>query len=360
MPDRALRVERRADAALALRLAVPAVAIGATLVLGGLLFAALGEPPLTLLWAFFAAPLTSAYGLGEMLVKAVPLAVVALGLSIGFRAGVWNIGAEGQLILGAIAAGAVGLFIPLGALTLPVMLTAGAAAGLTWASIAALLRARLGTNEILVTLMLSYVAALLLSWLVHGPWRDPAGFNYPQSALLPAQAMMAPLHPAHRVTASVFVAIAAAAATWLLMERSMLGYRLAVGGAAPPAARYAGFGERGAVWTGLLAGGGAAGLVGAMELAGPLGQLTSVVSPGYGFAAIIVAFVGRLHALGIVLAALVMALLYLGGESVQVTHGIPAAVTRVLQGTLLLSLLAANWLLTHRVVRAERATERVA
>lgn len=345
------RIEQRPEPSARMRVAAPIVATALTLLVGSIVFAALGHSPLATLHAFFIAPLSSMNGLSEWLLKASPLILIACGLAVGFRANVWNIGAEGQLIIGAIAASGVGLFYPdpESVLLLPLMFVAGALAGMGWAAIPAFLRARMNTNEILVTLMLTYIAVLLLSWLVHGPWRDPAGFNYPQTALLPPAAMFEPFDYAYRLNGSVFITVVAVVAMWLFTHRSFLGYKMSVSGAAPLAARYAGFRESAAVWTGLLAGGAAAGMAGMAEAAGPLGQLSPQISPGYGFAAIIVAFIGRLNAFGIVLGGLLMSLLFLGGDSVQMTLGLPSALTRIFQGILLFFLLAADFFIFYRI-----------
>lgn len=336
-----------------MRVGAPVIACALTLALGSLFFAALGHDPVATMDAFFVRPLNSMNGLSEWLLKASPLILIGCGLAIGFRANVWNIGAEGQLILGAIAACGVGLFWPNpdSPLLLPLMVAAGVAAGMAWAAIPAFLRARMNTNEILVTLMMTYIAILLLSWLVHGPWRDPAGFNYPQTALLPPAAMFEPFDYAYRLNSSIFFTVIAVVLMWLFTDRSFLGYKMSVSGSAPLAARYAGFRESAAIWVGLLAGGAAAGLAGAAEAAGPLGQLSPNISPGYGFAAIIVAFVGRLNAFGIVLSGLLMSLLFLGGETVQMLLGLPAAVTRIFQGMLLFFLLAADFFIFYRIRR---------
>lgn len=345
------RIEQRPEPSARMRVAAPILATALTLLVGSIVFAALGHSPLATLHAFFIAPLSSMNGLSEWLLKASPLILIACGLAVGFRANVWNIGAEGQLIIGAIAASGVGLFYPdpESVLLLPLMFVAGALAGMGWAAIPAFLRARMNTNEILVTLMLTYIAVLFLSWLVHGPWRDPAGFNYPQTALLPAAAMFEPFDYAYRLNGSVFITVVAVVAMWLFTDRSFLGYKMSVSGAAPLAARYAGFRESAAVWTGLLAGGAAAGIAGMAEAAGPLGQLSSQISPGYGFAAIIVAFIGRLNAFGIVLGGLLMSLLFLGGDSVQMSLGLPSALTRIFQGILLFFLLAADFFIFYRI-----------
>lgn len=349
------QIERRSTPSTLARVAAPLIAAMLTLVVSASLFAAVGQNPLTALYAFFITPLSSLNGLSELCVKASPLILIACGLSIGFRANVWNIGAEGQLVVGAIAATGVALFIPVpGPLMLPAMMLGGALAGMAWAAIPAALKVWMNTNEILVSLMMTYLAALLLSWLVHGPWRDPMGFNYPQTPLLGPDALFAPFC-AYRLNASVWLTVAAVIATWAFTERSFAGYRMAVDGAAPMAARYAGFRSGSSVFIGLLAGGAAAGLAGMAEISGPLGQLSAQVSPGYGFAAIIVAFVGRLSAFGIVLAGFLMSLLFLGGEAVQFTLGLPAAFSRILQGILLVFLLGADFFTSYRLVRREEA-----
>jgi simple sugar transport system permease protein len=351
------QIEQRNQPSSSMRFAAPVVATVLTLAAGSLMFAFLGHDPIATLAAFFISPLSTMNGLSEWLLKASPLILIGCGLAVGFRANVWNIGAEGQLVIGAIAATGVGLYFPLqgSLLLLPAMLLAGMLAGMAWAAIAAFLRARMNTNEILVTLMLTYVAAFVLSYLVHGPWRDPDGFNYPQTALLPNEAMFAPFDYAYRLNTSIFITVVAVFAMWIFTERSFLGYKMSVGGAAPLAARYAGFRESSSIWLGLLISGGAAGVAGMAEAAGPLGQLSPHISPGYGFAAIIVAFIGRLHAFGIVLGGLLLSLLYIGGESVQIDLGLPAALTRIFQGLLLFFLLAADFLIFYRVRILRRA-----
>ena len=302
---------------------------------------------------FFIEPVSSLYGVGELLLKATPLMLCALGLALGYRANVWNIGAEGQLTLGAITGGGVGLFYgaALGHWVLPAMLVAGVLGGMAWAAIPALLRSRFQTSEILVSLMLVYVAQLLLSYLVHGPWRDPAGQNFPQSRPLPDSALLAPLLDGTRVNVGFVIALLLAGLSWWFGTATAAGFRMRVGGLSPAAAAYAGFSERRNIWLALMISGGSAGLAGICEVAGPIGMLQPVVSPGYGFAAIIVAFVGRLHPLGVVLASLLMSALYLGGESAQMELQLPASVSGLFQGALLFYLLTAELFIGFRLRR---------
>ena len=349
-----LRLEPRPQPSAALAALAPVAALVLTVLLGAALFAALGRDPLDALRLFFLEPLRSGYALSELAVKAVPLALIALGLAVCFRANVWNIGAEGQFVAGAVCAGGVALQAgPAtgGWIVLPILLAA-ILGGMLWAALVALLRDRFGASEILVSLMLVYVAIQGLDWLVHGPWKDPQGYNFPQTAGFAAGTRIPRLVAGWRLDLGAPLAVAAAAAVWLLMSRSFAGFRLQVGGVAPDAARYAGFSARGALWTALLLSGGLAGLAGGLEAAGPLGQLTPHLPVGYGFAAIIVAFVGRLHPFGVVAAALLMSLLYIGGELAQSRIGLPKSLTGVFQGLLLFALLACDTLLQYRVRRA--------
>lgn len=231
------------------------------------------------------------------------------------------------------------------------MVLAGALGGALWGAIPALLKTRFNAEETLTTLMLSYVASLLLSYMVNGPWRDPEGMNFPQSVMFADGALFPILLEGSRVNGSVFITLFAVLGFWLFNARSFLAYQLEVGGQAPAAARYAGFSAQRTVWFSLLLSGLTAGLAGVGEVAGPVGQLNLNISPGYGFAAIIVAYLGRLHALGIVLAGALMALIYLGGEAAQVALQLPAAITGMFQGMLLFFLLGADAFIDNRLRR---------
>jgi simple sugar transport system permease protein len=334
-----------------MQLGAPLLALALTVAVSVPVLVVLGLNPLTTLHTFFLEPLSSRNGVSEWLLKGSPLILIGLGLTVGFRASVWNIGAEGMFTVGAICAGWLALRFADGVhpWLLPAMMVAGALGGMAWASIPALLKTCANTSEILVTLMLNYVAALLLGFLVNGPMQDPQGSNYPQSAPFGESALLPPLFAGLRLNGSIFVTAAAVLAAWLLLERSFLGFQLTVSGTAPAAARYAGFRQPRLVWLSLLISGATAGLAGMFEAAGPLGQLTPVISPGYGFAAIIVAFIGRLHPLGVVFGGLLLSLLYLGGEAVQMSLNVPSSLSRSFQGTLLFFLLGADVLILHRI-----------
>jgi simple sugar transport system permease protein len=349
-------LEPRAAPWRSMRLAAPGIALLLTLLVSVPMLFALGLDPPATLRTFFLAPLSSANGISEWLLKASPLILIGLGLTVGFRANVWNIGAEGMYTIGALCSAWLALRFGDGAHVwlLPAMMLAGALGGIAWAAIPAFLRTVTNTSEILVSLMLNYVAALLLGYLVNGPMQDPQGMNYPQTAAFGPAALFTPLFAGVRLNASIFITAAAVVLAWLLLDRSFLGFRLSVSGAAPAAARYAGFPPARLIWFSLLASGASAGLAGMMEAAGPLGQLTPVISPGYGFAAIIAAFIGRLEPLGVVFGGLLLSLLYLGGEAVQMSLNVPASLARSFQGILLFFLLAADVLIMHRVTLRRR------
>jgi general nucleoside transport system permease protein len=305
---------------------------------------------------FFLNPLSDLYGLSELLLKATPLMLIGIGLAVGFRAGVWNIGAEGQFIVGALFATAVALRVGSEPATwaIPAMVAAGALGGALWAAIPACLRTRWGTNEILVSLMLVYVAQLLASWLVYGPWKDPGGYNFPQTRSFGDSALLPLLIEGTRLHAGFLLALAMLLGGYVFLQLSFQGFQMRVAGQAEQAGRYAGFSARRAIWIGLLAGGALSGVAGMTEVAGPMGQLTSQISAGYGFAAIIVAFVGRLHPAGIFCASLLMALLFLGGEQAQQHLNLPSSISKVFQGMLLFFLLASDLFIGYRL-RWERA-----
>lgn len=346
-----LRLEARSAPSRAWSLGSPLLALAITVFIGVALFALLGKDPAKGLAVFFWEPIKSAYALGELMVKATPLLLIALGLAVCFRSNVWNIGAEGQFVMGAIAAGGVALLADAqtGRWIWLAVLLAGVFGGMVWAGLVALLRERFNANEILVSLMLVYVAEMVLSYLVYGPWKDPAGYNFPQTRTFEAVTQIPRLMSGSRVTVGLPLALLAALALGLFLFRFRAGFAQQVGGLAPAAARYAGFSSRRALWLALLVSGGAAGAAGALEVAGPIGQLTPYVPAGYGFAAIIVAFVGRLHPLGMVFSAVLMSMFYIGGELAQSRLGLPKSITGVFQGLLLFTLLACDTLIHYRV-----------
>jgi simple sugar transport system permease protein len=320
-------------------------------VIGIILFALLGKDPVRGLQVFFWEPIKSGYAVGELVVKATPLLLIALGLAVCFRSNVWNIGAEGQYILGAVAASGVALLADktTGGWIVPALLVAGVMGGMAWAGLTALLRDKFNANEILVSLMLVYVAVQVLGYLVFGPWKDPNGYNFPQTKSFEAATRIPRLFEGSRVSIGVLFALVGVAGVWVFLFRTRSGFAQQVGGLAPAAARYAGFSSRRALWIALLVSGGMAGLAGALEVAGPIGQLTPYVPAGYGFAAIIVAYVGRLHPVGMVFSAILMSMFYIGGELAQSRLGLPKSLTGVFQGLLLFTLLGCDTLVNYRL-----------
>ena len=346
-----LKLEARQQPSSLWSYASPLLALVLTVLIGVALFVALGKDPVSGLRVFFWEPIRSGYALGELTVKATPLLLIALGLAVCFRSNVWNIGAEGQYVLGAIAASGVALLAEPGSsrwIVVPILL-AGVLGGMFWAGITAWLRDRFNAHEILVSLMLVYVAVQLLSYMVSGPWKDPQGYNFPQTKNFDLVTRIPRLFDGSRISIGVFLALAGVLGAWVFLFRTRAGFAQQVGGLAPAAARYAGFSSRRALWTALLVSGASAGLAGALEVAGPIGQLTPYVPAGYGFAAIIVAFVGRLHPVGMVFSALLMSMFYIGGELAQSRLGLPKSLTGVFQGLLLFTLLACDTLVNYRL-----------
>lgn len=346
-----LKIEPRKEPSVFMLYATPFIAVILTMLAGFVLFLTLGNDPVTATTLIFFSPLSSLYSISELIVKATPLILIAVGLAFGFRAGVWNIGAEGQFTIGAITGGAVALALYQveGLWVLPLICVAGALGGMAWAAIPAFLRTRFNTNEILVSLMLVYVATHLLSILVHGPLRDPDGFNFPESRLFHDAALLPPLIGGTRAHIGFAVAIAMVIIAWIIFRSHMIGFQIKVVGQAPRAARFAGFSSPRIVWICFMVSGALAGLAGVFEATGPVGQLVPALPVGYGFTAIIVAFLGRLHPVGILLGGLLLALTYIGGEAAQIAMSLPSATTHVFQGMLLFFLLATDILINYRL-----------
>ncbi|WP_050928323.1 ABC transporter permease [Aestuariivita boseongensis] len=351
-----IRVEKRPQPSQFWSAATPVVAVLATMVAGGLLFAVLGKDPLLAIKTIFWDPLFgefSFYYRPQLLIKGAPLILIAIGLSLGFRAGIWNIGAEGQYIIGALVGAGIGLaFYPLEAWYIfPLMVLGGAFGGWAWGMIPAVLKVRFGTNEILVSLMLVYVAEQFLASMALGLMRNPDGMGFPGSRNLQqyGSAYNAELIAGSGMHWGVLSAFLAVIFAYILLNRHMLGYHIRLTGEAPRAARFAGVNPARLILFCLGTSGALAGLAGLFEVAGPAGQVTIDFNVGYGFTAIIVAFLGRLHPIGILLAGFLMALTYIGGEIAQSQLGLPAAAIQVFQGMLLFFLLAFDLLTNFRI-----------
>lgn len=352
-----LRLEKRRQPSRIWAWATPLAAVLATILFGGLLFMALGKDPVVAIRTIFYDPLFGQHAFfyrPQLLVKAAPLILIAIGLSLGFRAGIWNIGAEGQYIMGAIVGAGAGLaFYPSESpLIFPFMVLAGAFGGWAWAMIPAILKTRFGTNEILVSLMLVYVAENILASVSSGLLRNPDGMGFPGSRNLardyPAASNLE-LIADTGMHWGVVAALIAVILAYVMMTRHKMGFAIRLAGEAPRAARFAGVSPTRLILFCLGTAGALAGLAGLFEVSGPAGQVTIDFNTGYGFTAIIVAFLGRLHPVGILLAGLLMALTYIGGELAQLMLGMPAAAIQLFQGMLLFFLLAMDVFANYRV-----------
>lgn len=346
-----LKIEARGYESRFWRYVSPLLALLLTGVTAGLIFAVMGRPPFLTVYTLLVAPLLQQDGFEALVVKAAPLIMMGVGLSLAYRANVWNIGTDGQFTLGAICGGGVALTLPdtPAFVLFPTILIAGVLGGMLSGGLVAWLRIRFNANEILTSLMFAYITQYLLVYLVTGPWRDPQGFGFPQTAQFSDNALAPRLIEDTNVHLGVLLAPLIAVALWFMLEKSLLGFQFRVLGQAARAARFAGFRENRLVWIAMLISGGLAGLAGMFEATGTLGQLTTTLSPGYGFTAIIVAFLGRLNPLGSIPAGLLLALTYLGGDAAQINLGLPNAVTGIFQGILLFFLLGCDILLLNRI-----------
>jgi simple sugar transport system permease protein len=347
-----LVLERRAERSAAIAIASPLIAIALTLVTMTLLFAVLGKNPIAALWVYFIDPLTDSYSLQEIAVKATPLVMIAVGLSLCYLANVWNIGAEGQFLIGAVTGSWLAVTThgtDAGPWVMPAMLALGALGGALYAFIPAICKVKFGASEILTSLMLVYVADLFLDYLVRGPWRDPNGYNFPTTAEFDPGATVPTLIEGSRLHLGALIALVVVAVAAVMLGRTIKGFEIRVVGSAPKAARFAGFNADQLTILTFVISGALAGLAGIIEVAGPVGHLQPGISPGYGFTAIIVAFLGRLNPIGILIAGLFLALTFIGGEQAQIAMKIPLDLTKVFQGILLFYVLACDSLIVYRI-----------
>ena len=349
--EKLIKLVPRGSSSQSMFILAPIFAIFLTLLTGSIIFFLMGYNPLNALKIFFISPISNAYGLSELLVKATPLALIAMGLSFCFKNNIYNIGAEGQLTMGAIFGGGVGIYFydVSSILILPGMIIAGALGGALWAMIPALLKTKFNTNEILTSLMLAYIALLILDYLVVGPWRDPDGFNFPKTRPFGESGRMPILFQGLRIHFGLIVTLILIAFSWFIYSKTIFGFQLKVSGFSPKAARFAGFNKNFLIFSAFAISGAFAGLAGVGEVSGPIGLIYRDISPNYGFTAIIVCFLGRLHPLGIIFASLVIALTYLGAEDAQLFLQIPAAVGFVFQGLVLFFLLGSDLLVNFKL-----------
>lgn len=342
-------LEKRSEHSDLMAILSPFIALGLTIIAGGIIFALRGFNPLSALYVYFLEPFTAMWSIEQLIVKATPLVLIGCGLAIAYLANVWNIGAEGQLTMGAVAGGMIPVLFPTwqSPLVIVLMLIFGALGGALYGAVPGYLRNRFNANEILTSLMLVYVAQLFLDWLVRGPWRDPQGFNFPKSITFEGWQLLPNISGSIHLGA--LFALVAALALAFMVGRTLKGFEIRVAGSAPRAGRFAGFSRERMVMFAFLLSGGLAGLAGTVEVASVVGQLQPQISPGYGFAAIIVAFLGRLNPIGVIFAGLLLALSYVGGEAAQISLGISDKIAKVFQGILLFFILACDTLILYRI-----------
>ena len=345
-----LRLERRAQQSRVMAVLSPVIAIALSVVTFFVIFLVMKVDPFGALYVYFIEKLTAWWSIQDLIVKMTPLILIAVGLAICYRSNTWNIGAEGQFTAGAIAGSILPIFFPdwQGPIVVMLMLLMGILGGMIYGAIPAVLKICFGANEILTSLMLVYAAGFLLDYLARGPWRDPHGFNFPNSRQF-SDGQLLPVIAGQHVTLAVVFALVVAAAAWFMLRNTLAGFKIGVLGQAPRAGAFAGFSHNRMILVTFLISGGLAGLAGICEVAGPLGQLRISVSPGYGFTAIIVAFLGRLNPLGIIASGFVLALSFLGGEGIQSTYHLSEQIARVFQGVLLFFVLACDTLIFYRI-----------
>jgi simple sugar transport system permease protein len=345
------KIVSRAQSSNIMNIFAPIIAVILTLITGSIIFSIMGFNPFFALHTFFISPISTTYGISELLVKATPLALIATGLAFCFKNNIYNIGAEGQLTMGAIFGGGIGIYFhdTNSFWLLPLMIIGGAIGGSLWAMIPALLKNKFNTNEILTSLMLVYVALFILDFLVVGPWRDPEGYSFPKTRHFSDSGRMPLLFEGLRIHIGLIITLILIFISWFVFAKTIFGFQLKVSGFSPIAARYAGFNQKILIYLAFGICGAFAGIAGLAEVSGPIGLIYRDISPNYGFTAIIVAFLGRLHPLGIIFASLIIALTYLGAEDAQLFMQVPAAVGFLFQGLVLFYLLGADFLVKYKL-----------
>jgi simple sugar transport system permease protein len=360
----ALKLERRMEPSRTANILVPILSILLALVACGVLLLIVGVNPLETYRAMVQGAFGSAYAVSETLVRATPLMLTGLAVSVAFRMLFWNIGAEGQLAMGAFAASGVAIFLPKAVpgisawALLPLMLVAGFIGGALWGLIPAMLKAFLSVNEIITSLMLNYVAILWIQYLYYGPWRDPQGFGFPGTAEFVREAWLPRLRDTEwlpqlfatgRLHWGLVLAIVAAIVVWLIMDRTRWGYEIKIIGENPRAARYAGISIVRNILLVMILSGGLAGLAGFVQVAGISHRLQQGIVVGDGYTAIIIAWLAQLNPFGVLIVSVLMAGLFVGGDQIQITMGLPAAVAGVLQGAILFFVLGGNFFTQYRI-----------
>lgn len=346
-----IKFEKRPEPSKLMQIATPIAAVVLTMIIGAIMFDVLGFDGQRTIKEFFFTPILASYKWQDVAAKAAPLIIIALGLSLGNTAKVWNIGAEGQYIVGALSGAWIAYLTPnvTGHWVLVLMLIAGVVGGAAYAAIPAILRTRFKVNEVLSSLMLVYVALQLLSYLITGPLKDPNGQNFPKTAPFTDAQLLPRLISGTSIPPGLIFAIVLTIVFWFVMKKSLYGFNVRVSGAAPHAARYGGFNANQTIWSTLMISGGMAGLAGILEATSQLGQLNLGFPSGYGFTAIIVSFLGRLNPIGIFIAGFVLAITSVGGQVAQTAVGVPSAAGGIFQALMLFLILAGDVLVRYKL-----------
>ncbi len=345
-----IKLEKRREPSLFMLVATPVASVLLTMLIGIVVFDLIGIDGFKAVVDIFLSPLLASYKWQDVALKAAPLIIIALGLSMGNRAQVWNIGAEGQYVIGALCSAGVGIAFGQtgGFFVVLLMIAAGIAGGGLWAAVPAWLRTRFNVNEILSSLMLTYISFQVLGYLVGGPWKDPNGRNFPATAPL-ADSQTLPVWPDSTVHLGVLIALILPFVFWVIMARSEFGYQVRVVGSSTTAARHGGFDSKRTIWATMIIGGAMAGLAGGLEFAGVLHKMDLGFASGYGFTAIIVAFLGRLNPFGCLIAGIVLAVTYVGGQMAQTSVHIPNSTAGIFQAMMLFFILASDILVRYRI-----------
>lgn len=345
-----LMLEKRLEPSRVMLVATPILSVVAIMMIGIVIFDLLGYDGFDAVWQLFVTPVIDLYKWRDVADKAAPLILIALGLSIGNRAKIWNIGAEGQYIVGAVAAAGIAFMTQsfTGNWIIPLMLAAGMVGGGAYAAVPAGLRIRYGVSEVLSSLMLVYVSLQLLSYLITGPWKDPHGMNFPQTAQLTDAQTLPHELGSTGLPPGLLIALFATIIFTIIVDKTVFGFSIRAIGEAPHAARYGGFHADGIVWLALIISGAMAGLAGTLELM-QLTRLNLGFPSGYGFTAIIVSLLGRSHPLGVFIAGIVLAITYVGGQVAQTVVHVPNATAGLFQALILFAILASDILVRYRI-----------
>lgn len=346
-----VKVEKRRSTSKINNVLIKAFCVVLSIPFIGLWFVIYGINPLDAYTKIFIGGFGSIYGLSETVVKMLPIGLCALGLTVAYKARVLNIGAEGQLIMGSIAATWVALYSNAPPnLIIPIMLSTGFLTGAIWALIPALLKAKLGVNEVIVTLMMNYISLNILNYIVTGPWRGAAQWGFPQTDPFPSYARLPFLSGTRIHYHTLIILIFSTILLYVLIHKTTIGYEIRLVGSNPNAARYAGINVSKTILTVMALSGGLAGIAGVGEVAGVQGRLIRGISPGFGYTAIIPAWLGGLDPLATLVASFFISGLMVGGDNIQVSLKLPSGLVYLFNGTILIFVVSGEFLTQYRVI----------